>query len=203
MDLSVIGKFIKDERKAKGLTQIELANKLMVSEKTISKWECGNGFPDTTLILPLCKELGFTANELLSGRRLEENEYKSIADENLLSMRKQVDEKNKFLLNLEIVIGYLASITFFVLVFVASFVEMVTWLRILLIVFGFIEFFFGVHFALLIEKDAGYYECAHCHNKYIPELKSVYFAMHINRTRYMKCPKCGKRSWNKKVISND
>ena len=68
MDLKVIGEFIKQQRKAKGLTQVELAEKLLVSEKTISKWECGNGFPDTSLILPLCKELDISANELLSGK---------------------------------------------------------------------------------------------------------------------------------------
>ena len=76
MDLKVIGEFIKQQRKAKGLTQVELAEKLLVSEKTILKWECGNGLPDTTLMLPLCKELDITANELLSGKLLTNEEYK-------------------------------------------------------------------------------------------------------------------------------
>ena len=52
---------------------------------------------------------------------------------------------------------------------------------------------FEILFAILIEKDAGFYECAHCHHKYIPTFKSVLWAIHINRTRYMKCPKCGEK----------
>ena len=62
MNLKETGLFIKQKRKEKGLTQEDLARKILVSEKTISKWECGNGFPDTSLILPLCQELGTTAN---------------------------------------------------------------------------------------------------------------------------------------------
>ena len=59
MDLKQIGCLIKEQRKAKGLTQSQLAQKLCVSEKTISKWECGGGFPDASLMLPLCKALDF------------------------------------------------------------------------------------------------------------------------------------------------
>ncbi|MCH5321791.1 MAG: DNA-binding protein, partial [Eubacterium sp.] len=65
----------------------------------------------------------------------------------------------------------------------------------------FISFIIAMFFALKIEQTAGYYECNNCHYKYVPTYKSVFFAMHINRTRYMKCPKCKKRSWNKKVIT--
>ena len=85
MDLAKTGKFIQERRRLKNLTQVQLAVKIGVSEKTISKWECGNGFPDTTLMIPLCKELEITANELLSGKLLpNENEYKEIAEKNLL-----------------------------------------------------------------------------------------------------------------------
>ena len=200
MDLLVVGKFIKEQRKAKGLTQIELALKLNVSEKTVSKWECGNGFPDTSLILPLCKELGITANELLSGKLLVGDEYKTQAEENLIKLKDSQVKSTKHLLTLEWVIGYLASITFMTAIFVASYVEMATVWRILLIVFGFVNFIIGIVFAIKIEKEAGFYECAHCHNKYIPSYKSVMFSMHYGRTRYMKCPKCNKLSWQKKVI---
>ena len=93
----------------------------------------------------------------------------------------------------------MASITFIILVFIASFANLETWLRITLIVVGFINFIIGVHFCLIIEKDAGYYECQHCHNKYVPTYKQILFSMHYGRTRYMKCPKCDKKSWQKKV----
>ena len=200
MDLKVIGEFIKTQRKAKKLTQIKLAEKLLVSEKTISKWECGNGFPDTSLILPLCKELDISANELLSGKKLTSEEYQIQAENNLLTLKSQQEQSHKFLLTLESVLGYMSSITFIILIFVASFVNLPTWVRIILIVIGFIHIVIGIHFCLTIEKDAGYYECQHCHNKYIPTYKQVMFSMHHGRTRYMKCPKCQKKSWQKKVI---
>ena len=200
MDLKIIGNFIKSQRKEKGLTQVELATKLSVSEKTISKWECGYGFPDTTLILPLCKELDITANELLSGKKLSSEEYQTEAEKNLLTLKKQQEQDHKFLLTLENVLGYLSSITFIILVFVASFANVSTWVRILLIVIGFIHIVVGIHFCLTIEKDAGYYECQHCHNKYIPTYKQILLSMHYGRTRYMKCPKCNKKTWQKKVL---
>ena len=200
MDLKIIGNFIKSQRKEKGLTQVELATKLSVSEKTISKWECGYGFPDTTLVLPLCKELDITANELLSGKKLSSEEYQTEAEKNLLTLKKQQEQDHKFLLTLENVLGYLSSITFIILVFVASFANLSTWVRILLIVIGFIHIVVGIHFCLTIEKDAGYYECQHCHNKYIPTYKQILLSMHYGRTRYMKCPKCNKKTWQKKVL---
>ena len=199
MDLQIIGKFIKEQRKAKELTQLQLSEKLNVSEKTISKWECGNGFPDTSLMLPLCKELDISANELLSGKKLTTNEYKQLAEDNLIKLTSEQERSYKFLLTVETVLGYMASITFMILIFVASFIDMTTWLRIVLIAIGLIQFVIAIHFCLCIEKDAGYYECAHCHNKYIPTYKQVLFSMHYGRTRYMKCPKCNKKSWQKKV----
>ena len=75
------------------------------------------------------------------------------------------------------------------------------WLRILLIVVGFVPFIIGILLAIRIEQTAGYYECEKCHYKYIPTYNSVLFAMHNGRTRYMKCPKCNQKSWQKKVIS--
>ena len=200
MDLQIIGDFIKRQRKAKGLTQAQLAEKIFVSEKTISKWECGNGFPDTSLMLPLCKQLGITANELLSGKKLASDEYKQQAENNLITLKSQQEQSHKQLLTIEGVLGYMSSITFIILVFVASFAELEKWIRILLIVIGFIHIIFGIHFCIVIEKDAGYYECQHCHNKYIPTYKQVLFSMHYGRTRYMKCPNCNKKSWQKKVI---
>lgn len=203
MDLAIIGKFIKERRKAKGYTQSELAEKLNVSEKTISKWECGNGFPDTSLMLPLCEKLEITANELLSGKMLSNEEYKDRAEKNLIELKDRNEKSTRHLLSLEWVVGYSASVNMIVLIFLASFLNIATWLRILLIAFGFLNFIIGMVFSLRIEREAGFYECGNCHHKYIPTYKSVVFSSHIGRTRYMKCPKCGKKSWNKKTIDNN
>ncbi len=108
---------------------------------------------------------------------------------------------SKLLFKLEWVLGYVTTITFLVCIFVASFVDMAVYLRILLIVFGLINFVLGMHFCLVIEKEVGYYECGLCHHKHVPTLKSVYLAPHYGRTRYLRCPKCGKRSWQKKTLN--
>ena len=118
-------------------------------------------------------------------------------EENLLEMTKLKEEKDKQLLKLEIIIGYTASITFLTLIFVASFIEMTNWIRIILIGIACVVFFVGLFYALYIEQVAGYYECKECHNKYIPTYKSVFFAPHVNRTRYMRCHKYNKKSCNK------
>ena len=112
MDLKIIGQFIKEQRKTKGMTQIQLADKICVSEKTISKWECGNGFPDTSLMLPLCKALDISANELLSGKKLTSEEYIEQAESNLITLKSQENQKSKLLFALEYVVGYMASIFF-------------------------------------------------------------------------------------------
>ena len=127
--------------------------------------------------------------------------YNKELENNLLEMVKQKEQADKRLLSLEIFIGVLLIIIMFALVAVASFVQMAEWLRILLILVGFIPFLIATPFMLKIEQTAGYYECGKCHHRYVPTFSSVLWAPHINRTRYMKCPECGKKSWNKKVLS--
>lgn len=198
-----IGKFIAECRKKNGLTQMQLAEKLNITDRAVSKWENGKAMPDSSIMLALCDELKISVNDLLSGEVVTMDNYNEKLENNLLEMVKEKEEADKRLLTLEIVIGVLSSIILFSLIFVASFVQMEEWLRILLIIIGFVSFLVGATYALKIEQVAGYYECAKCHHKYVPTFKSVFFAMHIGRTRFMKCPECNKKSWNKKVISKE
>ena len=198
MDQIKIGKFIAECRKKNNLTQMQLAEKLNITDRAISKWENGKAMPDSSIMLDLCNELKISVNELLSGEMIEINNYNEKAEQTLLEMKRQKEETDKRLLAMEIVIGLLSSVLLFVLVFVASFVEMADWLRILLIIIGFVPFIVGIIFAIRIEQVAGYYECQKCHHKYIPTYSSVLWSMHINRTRYMRCPKCNQKSWQKK-----
>ncbi len=200
MDTIKIGKFIQEKRKEKKLTQADLSEKLNVSDRAVSKWERGICLPDASIMIPLCEILEISVNELLSGEVLEKNNYDIKAEENLLEMKKQKEESDKRLLSMEIVIGVLISIVFFALILIASLIDMENKLRIILILVGFISFIIMVPFAIRIEQKAGYYECQKCHHKYVPTYKSVLWAMYVNRTRYMKCPNCNKRSWNKKVL---
>lgn len=201
MDQVKIGKFIKKKRNEKKLTQNELAEKLNVTDRAVSKWENGICMPDSGIIVDLCKILNITINDLFSGEVVDMKDSEKRLEKNLLEIIKIKEEKDKQLLSLEIFIGILVSTILFVCVFVASFVMIKDIYRLLLILVGFIPFIIGVSYCLKIEQSAGYYECEKCHHKYIPTFKSVLFAMHVNRSRYLKCPKCGKKSWNKKVLS--
>ena len=200
MDYNKIGNFIAEERKAKKLTQAKLAEKLFVSEKTISKWENGNGLPDTNTLPKLCEIFGISMNELLSGERIPNEEYVNRAEEKILQLQKEKESKDRTLLIMEIVIGLLSTLVILTFVLVPPFLPLPEWAMVLIMVVGIIIGFVGLGFALKIEQVAGYYKCKHCEHKYVPTYRQVNLAMHFGRTRYMKCPKCNKYSWNKKVI---
>ncbi|MBQ9024138.1 MAG: DNA-binding protein [Bacilli bacterium] len=149
----------------------------------------------------LCEILDVSINDLFSGEIVDMKNNEKVLEEHLLEMTRLKEEKDRQLLNLEWVIGFTSSITFITLIFIASYLQMQDYIRIILIVIGFITFIFGMINALKIEQVAGYYECSECHHKYVPTYKSVFIAMHMGRTRYLKCPKCNKKSWNKKVLT--
>lgn len=201
MDQIKIGKFIQEKRKEKKITQSEFAEKLNISDRAISKWENGICLPDAGNMPILCDILDITINDLFSGEKVDMKNNEKKYEENLLEMTRLKEEKDRQLLTLEWVIGGIAVVVFFTLLFSAMFIEMADWTKILLVGIGTITFFTSMFFALRIEQVAGYYECGNCHHKYVPTYKSVFFAMHLNRTRKMKCPKCGKKTWQKKVIS--
>jgi len=203
MDQIKIGRFIAEKRKAAGLTQSQLAEKLNITDRAVSKWETGRSLPDSAIMLELCGVLKITVNDLLSGEVVTVDNYNRELENNLIEMIQLKEQADKRLLSLEIFIGVLVSVILFALVFVAAYVQLENWLRVVLIVTGFIVFLIGIAYALRIEQTAGYYECAKCGHRYVPEYKSVLFAPHINRTRNMRCPKCGVRSWQKKVLSQD
>ena len=203
MDQIKIGKFIAERRKKIGLTQMQLAERLNITDRAVSKWENGRSLPDSSIMLELCDILKISVNDLLCGEVVTMDNYKEKLEQYLLEMVKQKEKSDKKLLRLEILIGIFSMIILLGFTFLASFVEMQAWLRILLIVVGFIVALIGIGFAIGIEQTAGYYECRKCHHKYVPTYNSVLWAMHYGRTRYMKCPECNKKSWQKKVISKD
>ena len=129
--------------------------------------------------------------------------YNKELENNLLEMIKQKEQADKRLLSVEVFIGITATVVLFALVLLASFVQMSNGLRISLMVLGFILFFAGCFYALRIEQVAGYYACNECGHRYVPTYKAVNMAAHIGRTRYMRCPQCGKKSWQKKVLSKE
>lgn len=201
MNLNKIGKFIAECRKSKKLTQQQLAEKLNISDRAVSKWERGLCLPDASIMILLCQILDINVNELLSGEMLNNKDYNKKAEENLLEMAQMEEKQNKKLMMYEWVIGTISSVTFIILIFMLLYTVENNFAQIILFIIAFAILIIGVSFALKIETETGYYECCKCHNKYVPKYRQVYFAMHYGTTRYLKCPKCNKRSWNRKVMS--
>lgn len=204
MDLLLIGKFIAEERKRKGYTQRQLSEKLGISDKTISKWECGNGFPEISLLLPLCNELDITVNELLSGQRVSEEDYQKKAEENMVNMiREKEENKTKFALT--IIIGIISMVTFItLLLIVCTYTDVIALpVKVVLIAIACAIFAVGIAVAMEGERKIGFYKCRKCNELFIPSFAAYTFGLHIATTRYLKCPHCGARSWCKKVMSKE
>ena len=204
MDQVKIGKFLSDERKAKGYTQKQLSELLGISDKTISKWECGNGFPEASLLLPLCNELGITVNELLTGERISQQNYKKKAEENMVNMIREKEE-NKQKILLTTMIGVISTITFVTLLLVVCFYTDVIILpiKIVLMVIAISVFGVGLYVAMWGDRKIGYFKCRNCNELFTPTFMQYNMGMHLLSTRYLKCPHCKTRTWCKKVMTKE
>ncbi len=198
-----IGKFIAECRKKNGLTQMQLSEKLGITDKAISKWERGIAMPDTSIMLELCDILGISVNELLSGEKISMENNNPKNEQLLLDMAKELERKNKTIWNAMWTImtisfiglfGGLAIIAFFMPEGVWQLVAILT-LCVLFLIPGF--------YALKLEVSIGAYKCKRCGHEIVPTYTQALNAMHRGTTRYLKCPKCNKRTWCKKVIKKD
>lgn len=203
MDQIKIGNFIKQKRKEKNITQNELSEKLNITNRAISKWENGICMPDSGIIPELCEILNITINDLFSGEVVDTKDNKNQLEKNLLEMIKQKEENNKKLLRMEILMGVLCILPLLFSTVIVLVTALEEWVGEVIMGTSLIPLLIAAPFALRIEQTAGYYECGKCNHKYIPTYKSVFVAMHVNRTRYMKCPKCKKYSWNKKILGGN
>ncbi len=204
MDQVKIGKFISDERKAKGYTQKQLSELLGISDKTISKWECGNGFPEASLLLPLCNELEITVNELLTGERISQQNYKKKAEENMVNMIREKEE-NKQKILLTTIIGVISTITFVTLLLVVCFYTDVITLpiKIVLMIIAISVFGIGLYVAMWGDRKIGYFKCRNCNELFTPTFMQYNMGMHLLSTRYLKCPHCKTRTWCRKVMTKE
>ena len=201
MDQVKIGKFIAACRKKENLTQMQLAEKLNITDRAISKWETGKSLPDSSVMLQLCDILGITVNDLLSGEVVSMENYQEKNDEMLIAMLKEKEEKDKMLLRAELIIGIVSFLPLLLAtIFVAYNQSLAEWKRGVIVLASLVPFLIAVPFLIKIEQKAGYYECRKCGHRYVPTMRAVSLAMHFGRTRYMRCSECGKHSWQRKVI---
>lgn len=201
MDQVKTGKFIAEQRKSKSLTQRELADKLSISDKTVSKWETGKGLPEVSLMMPLCEILSVSVNELLSGERIHDSEYKEKAEMILVDLMKEKEEskKNIFLSIISAFIGVLGGCT--IIAFAGNF-EMQTWLRVLLIVTAIIVMAGGIFVAAALDMKSGTFECRKCGKRFVPSAGAYIAGPHSLTTRYLKCPHCGEKSFCKRRLTH-
>lgn len=200
MDQIKIGKFIADERKRKGYTQKQLSEKLEISDKTISKWERGNGFPEVSLLLPLCNELEITVNELLSGERVSEEDYQKKAEENMVNLVKEAQENRKKII-LSAMVALLTSIAAIPLFVLSGVLTMESWMRLFLIIWGLCILVIGIVIACVLDRDAGAFECPECKTRFIPTMKDYVMGPHTLTKRKLVCPNCGAHKYCKKVLT--
>ncbi|WP_028519489.1 helix-turn-helix domain-containing protein [Ruminococcus flavefaciens] len=201
MDQVKIGKFISQMRKEKGLTQKQLGEELLISDKTVSKWETGKGMPEVSLMLPLCEKLGINVNELLTGERIPDEDYKKKAEENIMNIMREKEESIRKIIVSVIagVTGILAGCT---LILVSGVFNMETWQRGLLLAIGIIVMIGGIAVAAIEDMTAGTYECKYCGTRFVPSAASYLFGVHTITRRSLTCPKCGKRSYCKRRLTH-
>ena len=201
MDQVRIGRFIAEERKKKGWTQKQLAEKLNISDKTVSKWECGNGFPEVSLLLPLCDELGITVNDLLSGEVVSWKDYQKKAENNMVEMIQE-KEANRKQFRLTLILGAVSLISFITLLIVVCLYTYVIPLpvKIVLIAVACTVFAVGILAVIEGQHKIGYYRCAKCGKTFVPKFWAHICGINFVSKRYLKCPCCGGKSWCRKVM---
>lgn len=199
MEQIKIGKFIAEERKAKGLTQRQLADTLSISDKTVSKWECGKGLPEVSLMLPLCETLNITVNDLLSGERVSEVDYQKKAEENMMDLMKE-NQENKKRMALSVICGMITIIAVCSLIVIASYIELPVLARIAVILLAVVTAAAGIGAAAMLEVKAGYYECPHCKALFVPTMGEYVKGYHTLTKRKLTCSQCGKRGMCKHRI---
>ena len=205
MDQIKTGNLIAQCRKEKGLTQAALAEQLGVSDRAVSKWETGRSLPDADNMLELSRILGITVDELLKGEKTDEGGFNQMAETiNKLNTKQQEEETNKKMLRHEVVIGLIGTVAFVAFVLIAALIpEVKLWIRLIIIIFGSGIFGVSLYYAIKIEREVGYYECPDCGHRYVPGIAAFINAPHMGRTRKMKCPQCGRRNWQKKVLTKN
>ena len=200
MDQIKIGRFIAACRKQVNLTQLQLADKLGITDKAISKWERGIAMPDTSIMLELCEILGISVNELLSGEKINMENNNQKNEQLLLDMAKELEEKNKTVWSSMWAIMIVSMTALFAGIFIAAFLipegvwQLVTILGVCVV------FLIPCFYALKLEVSVGAYKCKNCGYEIVPTYKEAMMAMHRGFTRHLMCPKCNKRTWCKKVL---
>lgn len=195
-----IGRFIAECRKKANLTQMQLAEKLGITDKAISKWERGVAMPDTSIMLNLCDILGISVNELLNGEKIYMENSNQKNEQLLLDMAKELEKKNKVIWTSMWAIMIVSIIALLAGIFAVRFLIAEGVWQLVAVLGLCVVFLIPCFYALKLEVSVGAYKCKNCGHEIVPTYKQALNAMHMGTTRYLKCPECNKRTWCKKVL---
>ena len=199
MDQIKIGKFIAECRKKKNLTQAQLAEKLNITDRAISKWETGKAMPDSDIMLDLCDILGIKVNELLCGEMIEIEHKDEQLNELIFQMAKNEERYHKRLLHSAYVIIATSLTALICLMSLISLLIPECGFQEFLIIVSVILFIIPCMIALKFKAETGYYECKNCQHMFVPNYKEIAVLMQTPTRRLLKCTKCGKWTWCKKL----
>ena len=195
-----IGRFIAECRKKVNLTQMQLAEKLNITDRAVSKWETGKTMPDSSVMLELCDILKINVNELLCGEKISMENSNQKNEQLLLDMTKKVEEQNKTIWNAMWTIMTVSMIGLIGgLAIIGLFMPEGAWMLVAILTLC-VFFLIPCFYALKLEVSVGAYKCKNCGHEIVPTYMQALNAMHRGTTRYLKCPKCNKRTWCKKVL---
>ena len=199
MDQIKIGKFIAECRKKKNLTQAQLAEKLNITDRAISKWETGKAMTDSDIMLDLCDILGINVNELLCGEIIDMGQKDEQLNELILQMAKNEERYHKRLLHSACVIVATSLAALICLMALISLLIPECGFQDFLVIVSVILFIIPCIIALKFKVETGYYECKNCQHMFVPTYKEIALLMQTPTRRLLKCPECGKWTWCKKL----
>ena len=198
-----IGKFIADCRKQINLTQMQLAEKLGITDKAVSKWERGIAMPDTSIMLELCDILHISVNELLRGEKISMENNNQKNEELMLEMAKELEKKSKTIWSSMWAIMIVSMTALLAGIFTVAFLVPEGPLMAVLMIAICVVFLIPCFYAVKLEVSVGAYKCKKCGTEIVPTYKEALNAPHAGFTLYLKCPECGKRTWCKKVLKKE
>ena len=199
MDQIKIGKFITECRKKKNLTQAQLAENLNITDRAISKWETGKAMPDSDIMLDLCAILEISVNELLCGEKIDIEHKNEQLNELIFQMAKNEERYHKRLRYSAYLILATSLIALVCLITLISLLIPECGFQYFLIIVSVILFIIPCMIALKFMVETGYYECKNCQHMFVPNYKEITLLMQTPTRRLLKCPKCGKWTWCKKL----
>ena len=209
MDQIKIGQYIANKRREKNWTQLQLAKKLNITDRAVSKWETGKSLPDASLMINLCNLLGITVDDLLSGETAQVDHNHGNNSPNNEMQTDDAKQKRDSFRKLQISEQTICILSFIFLVCMMSIgvgtiiVKLPIWVFIIIWGIGLGQFIFASLSALKIERIIGLFRCSICGHKFVNvNNNSLASKCKISGSHYLECPKCLKKGWNKRVVSS-